>query len=48
MHISILFFVLNNVTKSQKELVFDPPEIAECSDFWNIVASVGAKYIIEV
>ena len=28
---SILFFVLNNVAKNQKELVFDPPEIAECS-----------------
>ena len=29
MRISILFFVLNNVAKNEKEL--DPPEIAECS-----------------
>ena len=26
MRISILFFVINNVAKSLKELVFDPPE----------------------
>ena len=43
MRISILFFVINNVAKSLKELVFDPPE-RNCWMFWNMVVSVGAKY----
>ena len=46
MRISILFFVINNVAKSLKELVFDPPEWI-CWMFWNMVASVGAKYILK-
>ena len=46
MRISILFFVINNVAKSLKELVFDPPEW-NCWMFWNMVASVGAKYILK-
>ena len=46
MLISILFFVINNVAKSLKELVFDPPEW-NCWMFWNMVASVGAKYILK-
>ena len=45
-HISILFFVINNVVKSLKELVFDPPDW-NCWMFWNMVASVGAKYILK-
>ena len=46
MRISMLFFVLNNVAKNLKELVFGPPEW-NCWMFWNIVASVGAKYILK-
>ena len=46
MRISILFFLINNVAKSLKELVFDPPEW-NCWMFWNMVASVGAKYILK-
>ena len=46
MRISILFFVINNVAKSLKELVFDLPEW-NCWMFWNMVASVGAKYILK-
>ena len=46
MRISILFFVINNVAKSLKKLVFDPPEW-NCWMFWNMVASVGAKYILK-
>ena len=46
MRISILFFVINNVAKSLKELVFDPPEW-NCWMFWNMAASVGAKYILK-
>ena len=46
MRISILFFVINNVAKSLKELVFDPPEW-NCWMFWNMVASVGTKYILK-
>ena len=42
--IAILF--INNVAKSLKELVFDPPEW-NCWTFWNKVASVGAKYILK-
>ena len=46
MRISILFFVINNVAKSLKELVFHPPEW-NCWTLWNMVASVGAKYILK-
>ena len=46
MRISILFFLINNVAKSLKKLVFDPPEW-NCWMFWNMVASVGAKYILK-
>ena len=41
-----ILFVINNVAKSLKELVFDPPEW-NCWMFWNMVASVGAKYILK-
>ena len=46
MRISILFSVINNVAKSLKELVFDPPAW-NCWMFWNMVASVGAKYVLK-
>ena len=46
MRISILFFVINNAAKSLKELVFDSLEW-NCWMFWNMVASIGAKYILK-
>ena len=46
MRISILFFVINNVAKSLKELVFEPPKW-NCWMFWNLVTSVGANYILK-